>query len=30
MPAFLLKVTAPNKQSFIVGSLPCELDGPNS
>ena len=26
MSAFLVKVTAPNKQFFIVGSLSCELD----
>ena len=30
MSAFLVKVTAPNKQSFIVGSLTFELDAPNS
>ena len=30
MSAFLVKLTAPNKQFFIVGSLVCELDGANS
>ena len=30
MSAFLVKVTAPNKQFFIVGSLVCELDAANS
>ena len=30
MSGFLVKVTAPNKQSFIVGSLSCELDAANS
>ena len=30
MSAFLVKVTAPNKQFFIVGSLTFELDAPNS
>ena len=30
MSAFLVKVTAPNKQCFIVGSLSCELNAPNS
>ena len=30
MPAFLVKVTAPNEQCFIVGSLTFELDAPNS
>ena len=29
MSAFLVKVTAPNKQFFIVGSLLCELDAAN-
>ena len=28
MSAFLVKVTAPNKQFFIVGSLALELDAP--
>ena len=26
MSAYLVKVTAPNKQFFIIGSLSCELD----
>ena len=30
MSAFLVKVTAPNKQFFIVGSLSCKLDAANS
>ena len=30
MSAFLVKVTAPNKQFFSVGSLTLELDAPNS
>ena len=30
MSAFLVKVTAPNKQCFIVGSLSYELDAANS
>ena len=30
MSAFLVKVTAPNKQLFSVGSLSCELDAANS
>ena len=30
MSTFLVKVTAPNKQFFIVGSLKLELDAPNS
>ena len=30
MSAFLVKVIAPNKQFFIVGSLTLELDAPNS
>ena len=30
MSAFLVKVTALNKQYFIVGSLLCELDAANS
>ena len=30
MPAFLVKVTAPNKEYFIVGSLLLELEAPNS
>ena len=30
MSAFLVKVTAPNKQFFIVGSLSYELDAANS
>ena len=30
MSAFLVKVTAPNKQFFIAESLSCELDGANS
>ena len=30
MSAFFVKVTAPNKQFFIVGSLELELDAPNS
>ena len=30
MSTFLVKVTAPNKQFFIVGSLECELDAANS
>ena len=30
MSAFLVKVTAPNKQFFNVGSLTYELDAPNS
>ena len=30
MSAFLVKVNAPNKQFFIVGSLSCELDAANS
>ena len=30
MSAFLVKVTAPNKQFFNVGSLKLELDAPNS
>ena len=29
MSAFLVKVTAPHKQFFIVGSLVCELDAAN-
>ena len=29
MSAFLVKVTAPNKKIFIVGSLSCELDAAN-
>ena len=30
MSAFLVKVTAPNKQFFNVGSLSSELDAANS
>ena len=30
MSQFLVKVTAPNKQFFIVGPLQCELDALNS
>ena len=30
MSVFLVKVTAPNKQFFIVGSLMLELEPPNS
>ena len=30
MSAFSVKVTAPNKQFFTVGSLSCELDASNS
>ena len=30
MSAFLVKVTAPNKQLFIVGSLSLEVEAPNS
>ena len=30
MSAFLVKVTAANKQFFILGSLSCELDAANS
>ena len=30
MSAFVAKVTAPNKQFFIVRSLPRELDARNS
>ena len=30
MSAFLVKVTAPNKQFFKVGSLTYDLDAPNS
>ena len=30
MSACLVKVTAPTKQFFIVGSLSCELDAANS
>ena len=30
MSAFLVKVTAPNKQFFNVGSLSFEVDAPNS
>ena len=30
MSAFLVKVTAPNKKVFSVGSLAYELDAPNS
>ena len=30
MSAFLVQVTGPNKQFFIVGSLSCELDAANS
>ena len=30
MSAFLVKVTAPNKQFFIVGSLTFELGAANS
>ena len=29
MSVFLVKVTAPNKQFFSVGSLSFELDAPN-
>ena len=29
MSEFLVRVTAPNKQFFIVGSLSCELDAAN-
>ena len=29
MSPFLVKVTSPNKQFFIVGSLSCELDAAN-
>ena len=30
MSAFLVKVAAPNKQFFIVGSRLCEVDAANS
>ena len=30
MSTFLVKVTAPNKYFFIVGSLVCEVDAANS
>ena len=30
MSTFLVKVTAPNKHFFIVGSLVCELDAASS
>ena len=30
MSAFLVKLAAPNKQFFIVGSLTFELEAPNS
>ena len=30
MSVFLVKVTAPNKQFFILGSLSCKLDAVNS